>query len=239
MSTKENIDILNQLRNYFQLIIQSIDNEELKSDSDENCSDMIRLAEQKNSWFTKGAISSAAKAWKEALNSEDIESWVQSIQKVENSKIVGVIMAGNIPFVGLHDAITVILSGHKLKAKLSSKDEVLMTWILNNLAKDFPFLKENILINQSLKDIEFLIATGTDNSARYFEAYFKDVPKIIRKNRTSISIIDGDETEQELRQLADDVFLYFGLGCRNVTKVYVPRSYDLDHLFKAFSQVTG
>jgi hypothetical protein len=142
-------------------------------------------------------------------------------------------MAGNIPLVGLHDALCVLLANHQLKAKVSTKDKSLMNLILETLALIAPEWSAKIEAPEKLNDIDILIATGSDNSARYFDYYFRDVKKILRKNRTSVAVLDGNETEEELKQLSDDIFLHYGLGCRNVTKLYIPKGFDLDRVFNA------
>lgn len=148
-------------------------------------------------------------------------------------KTVGVVMAGNIPVVGFHDMLCVFISGHKQRIKLSSKDPYLLKHLVEKAVGEFPDLVDFIQFDEMLKGCDAYIATGTNNSARYFEYYFEKYPNIIRKNRTSIAILDGAETQEELNLLADDIQLYFGLGCRNVTKLYVPENYDFVPLLNA------
>jgi hypothetical protein len=143
-------------------------------------------------------------------------------------------MAGNIPMVGFHDFLCVFLSGHRIHIKLSSKDEVLMKHIIEKMIEWDESLKEVIVISEMLKGCDAYIATGSNNSANYFEYYFAKYPHIIRKNRTSVAILTGKETTEELEALADDVYQYYGLGCRNVTKLYVPMDYDFINLLNAF-----
>lgn len=230
MSNKQNIQLLTFIRNFFEKLGQAIDN---KGDGNDFLQ-MAKLAESKNAWFTLDSIHSAAAGWIDSLSEEAIEHWLSPLNPKGFDKTVGLILAGNIPFVGLHDLISCLVAGYKVKLKLSSKDEVLMMSLIDAIKKDLPFFQNKIEVNVQLKEIDALIATGTDNSARYFNAYFKDIPKIIRKNRTSIAVLDGQESKAELSALANDVFLFFGLGCRNVTKVYVPKAYDLDQMFNAF-----
>ncbi len=234
MTSQENITLLQELRKQFERLLVSIEQIDEEHGKEDELRAILQLAQQKNPWFTLGAVKSATESWVQALNDKDIEKWTRTIRVSPKISDVGVIMAGNIPFVGLHDALSVLLTGHQLRAKLSSKDEVLMSWILKEIGEKISTFQNRVTINEPLKGIDYLIATGTDNSARYFESYFKEVPKIIRKNRTSLAVLDGNESDQDLRCLADDVFLYFGLGCRNVTKVYLPENYDLDQLFNAF-----
>ena len=199
----------------------------------EQAAELIELAHHENGWFTKDSVKAVFTAWANSLEEKKVEKWLSNytFKNVEAQK-VGVIMAGNLPLVGLHDALTVVISGHHLHAKLSTKDKSLMMLALKVIQK---LLGEtnSIKIVEQLKDIDSLIATGSDNSARYFDYYFKDKKRIIRKNRTSIAVINGGETEEELHGLSHDIFRHFGLGCRNVTKLYVPKSYDLDLIFKA------
>jgi hypothetical protein len=196
---------------------------------------LIEQAGISNAWFTPESVVNAFEAWGLALSETSLDKWLNAY-KLERTapKKVGVIMAGNIPLVGLHDALCVLLSNHVLKAKLSSKDTPLMQLSLEILGTLSSEWKERIELTNSLKEIDVLIATGSDNSARYFEYYFRDQKKLIRKNRTSVAVLMGDENEEELAALAEDVFTYFGLGCRNVTKLYLPKGFDLDRLFNAF-----
>ncbi|MBC7848248.1 MAG: acyl-CoA reductase [Chitinophagaceae bacterium] len=153
-------------------------------------------------------------------------------------KNVGIVMAGNIPLVGFHDFLCVFLSGHKQSIKPSSKDSVLIQHLANKLIEWQPELAEYIVISERLLNCDAYIATGSNNTSRYFEQYFGKYPNIIRKNRTSAAILAGDETPEQLQALADDVYQYYGLGCRNVTKLYVPADYDFVSLLEAFRKYT-
>ncbi len=135
-------------------------------------------------------------------------------------------MAGNIPLVGFHDFLCVFLSGHRALLKLSSKDDVLLPFLLRKLTEWTGEVTELVRIADTLKNCDAYIATGSNNTGRYFDYYFAKYPHIIRKNRTSVALLDGSETESELNLLADDIQLYFGMGCRNVTKLFVPEGYD-------------
>jgi hypothetical protein len=143
---------------------------------------------------------------------------------------VGVVMAGNVPLVGIHDYLSVLLAGHHLLAKPSAKDEYLMNWAHGLLQKAAPALAARAKFVERLVGADAIIATGSNNSARYFEYYFGKVPNIIRRNRVACAVIRGDETEQELLALGEDVFTYYGLGCRNVAKLFVPQGYDFVQL---------
>lgn len=190
-----------------------------------------------NKWFIPDYVSLAGKSIAQGMLSskvlEEISQQYHIPDLQNNPKTVGLVMAGNIPYVGIQDLIAVLLSGHRLKIKPSSKDTVLIGHILRRLIEMEPEATEWISIQDMLKDCDAYIATGSDNSARYFEYYFSKFPNIIRKNRTSIAILQGTETPEELDRLADDIQLYFGLGCRNVTQIWVPKSYDFLPLLNA------
>jgi hypothetical protein len=147
-------------------------------------------------------------------------------------------MAGNIPMVGFHDFLCVFISGHRQTIKLSSKDETLLRHLVERLHEWDAQTKELIRFETMLKGCDAYIATGSNNSARYFDYYFKKYPHIIRRNRTSVGILSGNETEAELIRLADDVHEYFGMGCRNITKLYMPKDYDFVPLLNAFRKYT-
>jgi hypothetical protein len=189
-----------------------------------------------NPWFTRANLTLAFDGLLKLLDEKAMKQWLKNYTFDENKSLnAGVVMAGNIPMVGIHDMICVLLSGHQLVAKLSSQDEVLIKFISNELFLIDPRWKSRITFVERLKDIDVVIATGSDNTARYFNFYFSKIPHIIRKNRTSIAIINGNETAEQLRSLGTDIFSYFGLGCRNVSKLYVPRGFDLTSLFPHWS----
>ena len=168
-----------------------------------------------------------------------LEAWVAQypgLGEPEAPKTVGIVAAGNIPLVGFHDWLTGFLSGHRIKLKLSSKDAVLLPHLIGKIAEWSPEAGELTSIQDVLKDCDAYIATGSNNSARYFEFYFSKYPHIIRRNRTSVAVLTGTETPAQLESLADDALLYFGLGCRNVTKVLVPEGYDFEPLMIAFKK---
>ena len=189
-----------------------------------------------NPWFTPEFIDLATgNIAKNFLDKQKLERWTSSyrIEEVAPKKI-GIVMAGNIPLVGFHDFLSVFISGHKAIIKASSKDEVLIKHLAEKLTEWNKELNELIVFQEMLKACDAYIATGSNNSARYFEYYFKKYPHIIRRNRTSVAVLDGNETITELEKLADDVHLYFGMGCRNVTKIYVPKGYDFIPMLSAF-----
>ena len=202
------------------------------------CSDEIHESMVRNPWFTKSSINKAILAWSGQLNLETLHAWLNPyrLTSVSTPKRVLVLMAGNIPLVGFHDLLSVVISGHKAVVKLSSTDSVLIPLLVNELVRINPLFEEYIEFVDHVRGKKFdsVIATGRDQSAQYFEYYFKDLKKIIRKNRRSIAVLDGTESVSELNGLANDVFLYFGLGCRNVSKLFLPYGYDLNNLFEAF-----
>jgi hypothetical protein len=190
-------------------------------------------ASHQNNWFTientKNAIKSIADYF---LNEELLNQWTDlyEIQDTpETVKSVGVIMAGNIPAVGFHDMMTIVLSGHACVAKISSQDSAIMLALIEKLLEINPNLE--IRVADKMNEVDALIATGSDNSAKYFEYYFRNKPHIIRQNRTSIAILDGNETEEDFLSLGKDITDYFGLGCRNVSKIYVPLGYDFTKFY--------
>ena len=212
--------------------------EYLITDIQKNSSEQLHLAEVINPWFTFENIDKALNAWNKQLKIDMLNAWLKpyKLQELENPKKVLVIMAGNIPLVGFHDFLTVLVTGHKVVVKMSSADNVLFKVIIERLLIIAPEFNESIVFIDDIKNRKFdaVIATGSDNSAKYFEYYFKGAKKIIRKNRRSVAIIDGTESNIELKGLASDIFAYFGLGCRNVSKLFLPKGYDLNKLFNVF-----
>lgn len=188
-----------------------------------------------NPWFVDDQVRKAIRGIVSMLNQTQLEQWIDSYESLEETdKRIGVVMAGNIPIVGFHDFLCVLISGNQIAAKLSSEDNILLPAISKILVKIEPRFSNKIEFVERLKEFDAVIATGSNNSARYFETYFKDYPNIIRKNRTSIAVFDGNESDDEYKAFAEDVFLYFGKGCRNVTKIFIPNGFDLDKLFQAF-----
>lgn len=195
-------------------------------------------ASRENGWFTPEFIDIATKNISLSFLQKDIlENWsIQENIPAENPspKKVGLVMAGNIPLVGFHDWLCVFMSGHKAQVKLSSKDAILLKHLCDILIDWEPEVANYISFSEMLKGCDAYIATGSNNSGRYFDYYFGKYPNLIRRNRTSVAILSGNETQDELEKLADDIHLYFGLGCRNVTKLYVPENYDFIPLLEAF-----
>ena len=190
-----------------------------------------------NGWFTPEQVRFAIQAWVKALQPDALDAWLESMPAKKNGAplTVGIVMAGNIPFVGLHDLICGVVSGHRIQIKPSRDDAGLIAALLSCWSDCAPGLKEQVSIAESaLSDYDAVIATGSRNSGRYFQHYFGKVPHIIRGQRTSVAVLDGSETHEDMCALAGDIFQYFGLGCRNVTQVFVPSDFDLDRLFAAF-----
>ncbi len=197
--------------------------------------DIVTMAGHKNGWFTEANLLFAFNAWGKVLTLEGINDWLASY-KLQNkaSKQVAIIMAGNIPLVGFHDLLAVVLTGNMAVIKLSSDDTDLLPFFINLLEAFEPALKGAMIITKgTLSDFDAVIATGSNNTSRYFEYYFGKKPNIIRKNRNSIAILTGSESKEQLNALGEDIFRYFGLGCRSVSKLFVPEGYDFDLFFKA------
>lgn len=191
-----------------------------------------------NGWFTIKNQHIALQAWSEQLQKENLEKWVTqySADHFEpDEKTVALILAGNIPMVGFHDFLSVLLSGKKVFIKPSSDDKILLPFIAQVLvAIERSFATRIAFADGKMTGFDAVIATGSNNSARYFEQYFGQYPNIIRKNRTSVAVLKGDESEETITTLGKDVFTYFGMGCRNVTKLYLPTGFKLDRVFEGF-----
>ena len=202
-----------------------------------------QLAEQayrRNNWFTEESVRLAVKGVLQYLNEKKLEKWLARYDIRDQTAKVGVVMAGNIPLVGFHDLLAVLASGNQIHAKLSSKDELLLPTIVDELLAIEPRFKARIHFVDKLNKVDAIIATGSDNSSRYFEYYFSRYPHIIRKNRTACGVIRGDEDNDALMALGRDIFTYFGLGCRNVSKLYIPPDYPMNqilHALEAFHHV--
>jgi hypothetical protein len=194
---------------------------------------LYRNAADHNAWFTPSQCDLAVKGISKFLVKDKLDQWIAAYDMSSTqSRKVGVVMAGNIPLVGFHDLLCVLVSGHRLAAKLSSQDTVMMRYMVEQLIKVEPRLKDYLTFVERLNDVDAVIATGSDNTARYFEYYFRNKPHIIRKNRSSIAVLNGKETDEQLIALGKDVFSYFGLGCRNVSKLIVPEGYNFSRMLK-------
>ncbi len=210
--------------------------EYLKNDIYKYDQERLSLAEILNPWFTQENISYSLNSWSKQLNKEMLSSWLDPYKLNDEviAKKVLIVMAGNIPLVGFHDLLTVLICGHNVVVKMSKSDNILIDIIINRLIESG--FRDYITFIDDVQERQFdaVITTGSNNSSRYFEYYFREVPRIIRKNRCSVAILDGSESVRDLEGLARDIFLYFGLGCRNVSKLYLPAGYDLDILFQSF-----
>ncbi len=187
----------------------------------------IKLAEEHNAWFNKENVLFSLDEWSKSLNNSNINKWIEKYNfNSFKSKKVAIIMAGNIPLVGFHDFISVLISGHSVVVKQSSNDKHLLPFLAKYLEHIEPEFKDKIeFTEEKLTQFDAVIATGSDNTARYFEFYFKNKPSIIRKNRNSVAVLTGNENENQLLNLSEDIFRYYGLGCRNVSKLFVPKDY--------------
>lgn len=185
-----------------------------------------------NGWFTIEEVKRSLMSLAKMLNKTDLEQWFKKIEIQKNPKKIGLILAGNIPLVGFHDVLCVLATGNIAIIKMSSSDDQLLPALLKQLLIIEPGFTDQIIYTERLKDFDAIIATGSNNTSRYFDYYFGKVPNIIRKNRNSVAVLSGNETQTELENLGHDIFDYFGLGCRNVSKVYIPANYDLKNLFE-------
>jgi len=219
-------DIGDFLKNYLD---EKYDNK--KDDNLIEFEKVIKKAQSNNSWFTDENIKINLTYWSKKLIKTNLNQWLSKYNLKDTfRKNIAIIMAGNIPLVGFHDFICVFLAGHNSIIKLSSNDKYLIPFLLN-LVK-FPSDRV-VYLDGMLKDYDAVIATGSDNTSRYFEYYFKNKQSIIRKNRNSIAILDGNETDEDLKSLSHDILTYFGLGCRSVSKLYVPKDYNFDSFFNS------
>jgi hypothetical protein len=188
-----------------------------------------------NPWFVPNSINLSLNGISHFLLGNNLRTWVSSysLSKTQNKK-VGIAMAGNIPLVGFHDYLSVLISGHQAVIKLSSQDSYLLPLINSWLTEIEPRFADQVHFEERLNKVDAMIATGSDNTARYFEYYFRNIPHIIRKNRSSVGIIMGEEETKQLTALGNDVFSYFGLGCRNIAKLFVPEGYEFKTLFESW-----
>lgn len=194
---------------------------------------LIRRTGYTNGWFTEEESWRMLESFRtQFLDAQALRSWMERYKSAPQPRTVALVLAGNVPFVGMHDLLCVLMSGHQALVKLSSKDPYFFPWMQEQLQHIAPEIAGQIRFTEKLEDFDAVIATGSNNSARYFQYYFGKYPHIIRKNRTSVAILTGDETEDDLRALGKDVFYYYGLGCRNVGKVFIPEGYDIQNLFR-------
>lgn len=231
MNTENQVLGLIKLSDYIKAFLDKKPEDHNEDDSDIEL--LLKRSEVENPWFTIDNQKFALQQWTDLLTEENIKNWLGNYSISKISKRVGLILAGNIPLVGFHDVISVVVSNHIPVIKLSSKDKYMIPFLLkkwNELSNGnvaFEFVEK-------LENFDAVIATGSNNTARYLEYYFKNHLNIIRKNRTSAAVLKGDETHEELQLLAKDIFQYFGLGCRNVTRIFIPQDFVIDRLFESF-----
>ncbi len=225
MNLQNRIEVLTKLGAYIK-------------DKSEKWQQVVTRASISNPWFTEEFIYLAADNIADCfLNSQKLKQWADHyhLDDLIQPRKIGIVMAGNIPMVGFHDLLCVFITGHQQFIKLSSKDNILLHHLIDYLGEIEPEIKQLIIVADQLKGCDAYITTGGQQSATHFEKYFGQYPNIIRRNRTSVAILDGTETNDILQKLSDDIHLFFGLGCRNVTKIYVPENYDFVPLIKSFS----
>ena len=232
MTLKERLSLLTRLGDH------------LRAEDDEFLEALQKRTEFNNGWFTLANQQAAVRAIATEFLAEDkLNAWVREyfihpiagppvFPEPPEPKTVGLVLAGNIPLVGFHDVLAVFVAGHRAQIKLSSKDEYLLPYLLKLLGDFDERARDYFNVVGKLEGFDAVIATGSNNSARYFESYFGKYPHIIRKNRNAVAVLSGEESAEELRALGRDIFRYFGLGCRNVSKLYVPDGYDFQPLLE-------
>ena len=227
MKLQYRIDLLSRLGEYI-------------SGNDDGWMAAKQKASQENAWFTPAFVDHAVQVIAQNfLDTGKLREWTRSYALPEENpqpKTVGLVMAGNIPLVGFHDFLAVMISGHRALIKPSSRDQALIRHLAEKLIAWSPALGDELQFSEQLKGCDAYITTGSNNSSRYFEYYFSKYPHIIRRNRTSVAILSGHEGAAELAALADDVHLYFGLGCRNITKIFVPAGYGFEPMLEGFEK---
>ena len=197
--------------------------------------DLIHLSQSHNGWYTPEQVYFSIQSWAEALTDENLTQWLSVYDLEKNkSKNVALILAGNIPLVGFHDFLSVLITGNNVLVKTSSNDQHLLPFLAKYIIAVEPeFASRITFVEGKLENFDAVIATGSNNTSRYFEYYFKDKPSIIRKSRNSVAVLSGNETKKQLAALGEDIFRYFGLGCRNVSKLFVPKDYSFVAFFEA------
>jgi hypothetical protein len=195
----------------------------------------ITLAGHRNGWFTRENVLFSLEKWGQLLTEDRLREWLSPYKMQGNRpKNVLLVMAGNIPLVGFHDFLATLITGNRAIVKLSSNDRTLLPFVIKYLSALAPALTDKMVVADGiLKDYDMVIATGSNNTSRYFEHYFGNKPNIIRKNRNSVAVLTGMETKEQLHALGEDIFRYYGLGCRSVSKLFVPKGYGFDPFFGA------
>ncbi|MBF2709671.1 acyl-CoA reductase [Flavobacterium soyangense] len=201
----------------------------------EDFENLIQLSQSHNGWYTPENVYFSIQSWATALTEENLDQWLANYNlEINEPKNVGLILAGNIPLVGFHDFLSVLITGNNVLIKTSSNDQFLLPFLAKYIIAIEPKFANTIaFVEGKLENFDAVIATGSNNTARYFEYYFKDKPSIIRKNRNSVAVLNGKETKGQLIALGEDIFRYFGLGCRNVSKLFVPKGYSFNAFFEA------
>lgn len=215
----------------------------LKGNSNTRLAEAARLSTFENAWFTEDQVRYALTSIAGLTTKKNLDKWMSAYAadtKKSSAKKIVVIMAGNIPVIGFHDFLCVLISGNSFIGKLSSKDKYLLPALAGLICEIEPRFKRSIIFTEDkLPEFDSVIATGSNNTSRYFEYYFTKYPHIFRKNRKSIAVLTGNETKKQLEKLADDIFLYFGLGCRSVSKIFVPENYDFELLTESFAKYSS
>lgn len=236
MSLEKRIKTFVELGQFLSQFRDSVKKESLRAINDrfyEDFENVIARQKGNNGWFDWQNVLEAINSIADSLSEKELRSWLSNYELKEGKSRVGVIMAGNIPMVGFHDLLCVLITGNTLVAKLSVSDYHLIQKMAEVLIFMNPDFEKNIYFVEKLENFDAVIATGSNNTARYFDAYFGKYPNIIRKNRNSIGIIHENDSKEVLNKLGKDIFQYYGLGCRNVSKIYIPRAYQLNRFFEA------
>lgn len=235
MTLQQRIDSFVQLGHYLEAFLREEDLFFPKSAEYQEFGEVLQRAKAKNGWFTQRELRRAFTGVLAYLDPQKMAQWVANYKLPDkpNAQCIGVVMAGNIPMVGFHDLLCVLISGNSFLGKTSSQDEEILPYLMQVLGKLEPKWANKIhFTKERLSGIEAVIATGSDNTARYFEYYFKKYPHIIRKNRNSVAVLDHDASDEDIFNLGEDIFGFYGLGCRNISKVYLPADFDTDRLYK-------
>ena len=231
----QSLDMLGQFLGQFSNSEAKISNAVLHNDVFFNdFKQQLKFAQQQNGWFSKDNVCYALKQWSKLLQKNNLENWLAPYNiPAANKKTVAIIMAGNIPLVGFHDFLCVLLSGNKVMAKMSSEDDKLLPVLVEFLVCFYPEIREYISFSsRNMKGFDAVIATGSNASFIHFEQYFSKYPHISRKNRTSVAVLSGGETAADLMSLSNDIFDFFGRGCRSVSHLLLPESYDINKVFE-------
>ena len=232
MTLNEHIEAFSELGKFLE---QFFNDSNTKDDEfSQRLATEIEAAVHYNGWFTKNNVRFSLQQWQLALTEDNLSAWLKNYDiNTKAPKTIGLILAGNVPLVGFHDVLSVLVTGHNVLIKYSSNDQRLLPLLLEKLKAINSKYNERIkTAKDQLKGFDAVIATGSNNTSRYFNYYFKNVPSIIRKNRHSVAILTGEESPEQIQLLANDIFRYYGLGCRNVSKLLVPEGYNFNTFFE-------